>query len=66
MQLAAGTPTAIRRGGQSGEGLSLRQGRAQDQAQEQAQDQALEQGQGLEQGQDTELSESLDSMAALC
>ena len=58
MQLAAGTPTAIRRGGQSGGGLSLRQGRAQDQAQEQ--------GQGLEHGQDTELSGSLDSMAVLC
>ena len=66
MQLAAGTPTAIRRGGQSGGGLSLRQGRAQDQAQEQAQDQAQEQGQGLEHGQDTELSGSLDSMAVFC
>ena len=74
MQLAAGTPTAIRRGGQSGGGLSLRQGRAQDQAQEQAQDQAQEQaqdqaqeqGQGLEHGQNTELSESLDSMAVFC
>ena len=74
MQLAAGTPTAIRRGGQSGGGLSLRQGRAQDQAQEQAQDQApeqardqaQEQGHGLEHGQDTELSGSLDSMAVFC
>jgi len=74
MQLAAGTPTAVRRGGQSGEGLSLRQGRAQDQALEQAQDQALkqaqdqaqEQGQGLEHGQVAELNGSLDSMVPLC
>ena len=33
---------------------------------EKKQAQVQEQGQGLEHGQDTELSESLDSMAALC